>query len=217
MKKNWTELILILDKSGSMSGLEGDTIGGYNSMLERQKAVGGACRVTTVLFNQSCELLHDRADLRTVRPMRREQYVAGGATALMDAVGMAIARTIAAQVGAPKRERAEKVMFVIITDGEENASRMYSAAQVRQMIRRQREKYGWEFLFLGANIDAVETAGRFGIDASRAADYVPDGEGTRLNFRVMGEAMATFRACGAVDGACLQEIRSDMQRRGGRG
>ena len=216
MKKNLTELVFILDKSGSMSGLEKDTIGGYNSLMEKQRKLDGECVITTVLFDNRYELLHDRIDLRAVAPITEKEYFVGGATALLDAVGRTIHKIAAVQEHTAEGYRAEKVMFVIITDGEENASREYSAAQVKELIKRQKERYGWEFVFLGANIDAVETAGRFGIDADRAVDYVPDGRGTELNFRMMSETVAAFRECGAVPAECLDEIRKDRKKRGGR-
>ena len=216
MKKNLTELVFILDKSGSMSGLEKDTIGGYNSLMEKQRKLDGECVITTVLFDNRYELLHDRIDLRAVTPITEKEYFVGGATALLDAIGRTIHKIAAVQEHTAEEYRAEKVMFVIITDGEENASREYSAAQVKELIKRQKERYGWEFVFLGANIDAVETAGRFGIDADRAVDYVPDGRGTELNFRMMSETVAAFRECGAVPAECLDEIRKDRKKRGGR-
>ena len=216
MKKNLTELVFILDKSGSMSGLEKDTIGGFNSLLDQQRKVDGECVITTVLFDNRYELLHDRIDIRAVQPITGKEYFVGGSTALLDAIGKTIHKIGTVQKNTTEDYRAEKVMFVIITDGEENASRHFSSAQIRQMIQHQKERYGWEFIFLGANIDAVETAGRFGIDADRAVDYVPDGEGTELNFRMMSETVATFRECGAVPTACLDEIRKDMKKRGGR-
>ena len=216
MKKNLTELVFILDKSGSMRGLEKDTIGGYNSMLEQQRKVDGECVITTVLFDNCYELLHDRIDIRAVSPISEREYFVGGSTALLDAIGKAIHKIGTAQKNTAEDYRAEKVMFVIITDGEENASRQYSSAQVKKMIQRQKERYGWEFIFLGANMDAVETAGRFGIDADRAVDYVPDSEGTELNFRMMSETAAAFRKYGAVPAACLDKIRKDRKKRGGR-
>ena len=216
MKKNLTELVFILDKSGSMSGLEKDTIGGFNSMLDQQRKVDGECVITTVLFDNRYELLHDRIDIRAVQPITGKEYFVGGSTALLDAIGKTIHKIGTVQKNTAEEYRAEKVMFVIITDGEENASRHYSSMQIREMIQRQKERYGWEFIFLGANIDAVETAGRFGIDADRAVDYVPDSEGTELNFRIMSQTVATFRECGAVPTACLDEIRKDMKKRGGR-
>lgn len=214
MKKNLTELVFILDKSGSMCGLEKDTIGGYNAMLEKQRLVDGECIITTVLFDHHYELLHDRIDFRAIKPITEKEYFVGGRTALLDAIGKTIQKIDTVQKNTAEDYRAEKVMFVIITDGEENSSRSYSAAQIKKMIQQQKERYGWEFLFLGANIDAVETAGQFGIDADRAVDYVPDSEGTKLNFRMISETVATFRACGAVPSACLNEIRKDVQKRG---
>lgn len=217
MKKNLTELVFILDKSGSMAGLERDTIGGFNAMLDKQKVQAGECRITTVLFDHRYELLHDRTDIRAVRPITAREYRVGGSTALLDALGKTIHKIATAQKNTSEPFRAKRVMFVIITDGEENASREYAAKEVKEAIRRQKSRYGWEFIFLGANIDAVETAGRFGIDAGRAANYVPDSQGTALNFRAMSETVSAFRACGAVPDACLDAVRRDMRKRGGRG
>ena len=217
MKKNLTELVFILDKSGSMAGLERDTIGGFNAMLDKQKAQAGECRITTVLFDHRYELLHDRTDIRAVRPITAREYRVGGSTALLDALGKTIHKIATAQKNTSEPFRAKRVMFVIITDGEENASREYAAKEVKEAIRRQKSRSGWEFIFLGANIDAVETAGRFGIDAGRAANYVPDSQGTALNFRAMSETVSAFRACGAVPDACLDAVRRDMRKRGGRG
>lgn len=216
MKKGFTELVFILDKSGSMNGLESDTIGGFNSMLKKQKELDGECRITTVLFDNRCELLHDRIDIQAVGPMTGKDYRVGGSTALLDAIGGTIHKLAGVQKNTAEQYRAENVMFVIITDGQENASREYSSDQVKSMIRLEKEKYGWEFVFLGANIDAVETAGRFGIAPDRAADYVPDGAGTALNFQMMSEAVAVFRETRAVPAAPLESIRRDMKARGGR-
>lgn len=216
MKKNLTELVFILDKSGSMAGLESDTIGGFNSMLNKQKALDDECRITTVLFDNRYELLHDRIDIQAVSPMTEKEYQVGGTTALLDTIGQTIQKLVYVQKNTAEEYRAENVMFVIITDGEENASREYSAQKVKDMIELEKEKYGWEFVFLGANIDAVETAGRFGISADRVADYVPDGEGTRLNFAMMSEAVATFRETRAMPSEPLETIRKDMKKRGGR-
>ena len=216
MKKNLTELVFILDKSGSMSGLESDTIGGFNSMLEKQKAVDGECRITTVLFDNTYTLLHDRIDIRAVSPMTNGEYFVGGSTALLDAIGQTINKLVIVQRNTAEDYRADKVMFVILTDGEENSSREYSGDKVRGMIEHEKEKYGWEFIFLGANIDAVQTAQRFGIDADRAVDYVPDAKGTRLNFEAMAETVACYRMTGAVPAEPMKEIRKDMKKRGGR-
>lgn len=216
MKKNFTELVFILDKSGSMSGLENDTIGGFNSMLEKQKAVDGECRITTVLFDNSYTLLHDRIDIHAVSLMTNTEYFVGGSTALLDAIGLTINKLVSVQRNTAEDYRADKVMFVIITDGEENSSREYSADKVRSMIEHEKEKYGWEFIFLGANIDAVQTAQRFGIDADRAVDYIPDAKGTQLNFEAMAETVACYRMTGAVPAEPMEEIRKDMKKRGGR-
>lgn len=216
MKKGLTELVFILDKSGSMSGLETDTIGGYNSMLEKQKVVEGECRITTVLFDNKYELLHDRIDIRAVSPITEKEYQVGGSTALLDAIGRTIHKIGNAQKHTANDYRAEKVLFVIITDGEENSSREYSAEKIKALIEQQKKNYGWEFIFLGANIDAVETAGRFGISADRAQNYHADREGVELNFRVMSEAVATFRACSAMPEGWNNEIQKDYKKRGER-
>lgn len=216
MKKNLTELVFILDKSGSMSGLEKDTIGGYNSMLEQQRNVDGECVITTVLFDNFYQLLHDRINIRAVKPITDKEYYVGGSTALLDAIGKTIQKIDSVQKNTAEDYRAEKVMFVIITDGEENSSRYFSVPQVKEMIEHQKNSCGWEFIFLGANIDAVETAGRFGISADRAVDYVPDSKGTELNFRMMSQTVSSFRQRGIVSQDCLNEIRKDMKKRGRR-
>ena len=212
MKKGLTELVFILDKSGSMSGLESDTIGGYNSM-RKAKAVEGECRITTVLFDNNYEILHDRIDIRAVEPISEKEYHVGGTTALLDAIGRTIHKIGNAQKHTAEDYRAEKVLFVIITDGEENSSREYSAEKVKALIDRQKTKYGWEFIFLGANIDAVETAGRFGISADRAQNYHADGEGVNLNFRVMSEAVASFRKRSVIPKGWNEEIQKDYKHR----
>lgn len=214
MKENLTELVFILDKSGSMSGLERDTIGGYNSMIQKQRTIGGRCMVTTVLFDNHYELLHDRVDLKKIKPITGQEYVLGGSTALLDAIGKTIYRMSRFQREMSKEYRAEKVLFVIITDGEENSSRDYDTAQVKSMIEKQKKCYGWEFLFLGANMDAVETAGRFGIDSDRAVDYVPDSEGIILNFSMMSETVTAFRKSGEISQTYLDSIRKDRKKRG---
>lgn len=185
-------------------------------MLTKQKAVDGECRVTTVLFNHHYKLVHDRIDIRAISPMTDKEYQVGGCTALLDAIGRTINKIGNAQKHTAEEYRAEKVMFVIITDGLENSSREYTADKVKALIERQKETYGWEFIFLGANIDAVETAGRYGISADRALDYLADSEGTNLNFQVMSEAVVAFRRSGTVDDAYFDEIREDVRRRGGR-
>ncbi len=214
MKKGLTELVFILDKSGSMGGLEKDTIGGFNSMLQKQRSEQGECRVTTVLFDNRYTLLHDRIDIQAISPMTEKEYCVGGSTALLDAIGRTIGKISAVQENTAEDFRAEKVIFIIITDGEENSSREFTASEVKKRIRREKEAHGWEFLFLGANIDAVETAERFGISADRAVDYVPDREGTKLNYAVMCEAVSEFRASGMLSPKHLNRIRQDKAKRG---
>ena len=216
MKQGLTELVFILDKSGSMGGLESDTIGGFNSMLQKQKAVDGECRITTVLFDNNYELLHDRIDIRAVAPITEKEYYVGGSTALLDAIGKTIHKVGTAEKHTADDYRAEKVLFVIITDGQENASREYSSDQVKAQIERQKKEYGWEFIFLGANINAVETAKRFGIARDRAQNYHADADGVELNFRVMSDAVASFRTCAAMPKAWNKEIDEDYKKRGGK-
>ena len=219
-KSNRTELVFILDRSGSMGGLESDTIGGFNSTLEKQKEAEGEARVTTVLFDNEYEVLHDRIPVNEVRPLNDEDYYVRGCTALLDAVGRTIERIERAQKASKDEYRADKVMFVIITDGLENASREYSYRAVKMLIGRARER-GWEFMFLGANIDAAAEAEKLGIDRSRAARYCADSAGTRLNFSVLSSAMCCMRKPSVskeeFDGEmdCLmEEVREDYKRRG---
>ena len=213
MKKNSTELVFILDKSGSMSSLEKDTIGGFNSMLEKQKkAADGWCRVTTVLFDDRCTILHDRIDIAEVKPMTDADYCADGMTALLDAVGTAIDRLKGVQKSTAGEDCAGKVLFVIITDGMENSSREYSLRNVRSMIEEQR-KNGWEFVFLGANIDAVETARHFGIGADRAVNYHSDHEGTQLNYEVLSEAVSAVRCSVPLGTNWKKRIDEDYESR----
>lgn len=194
MKTNKTELVLILDRSGSMGGLETDTIGGYNSMLEKQKKEAGRANVTTVLFDDQYELLHDRIDIQGVAPITERDYYVRGCTALLDAIGLTIQKIDNVQKHTAPEQRADKVMFVIITDGYENASREFHYDQVRAMVERQKAEYGWEFLFLGANMDAIATAKRFGIQADRAVSYHADHVGTQLNYEVLSDAVSCVRA-----------------------
>lgn len=214
MKKGLTELVFILDKSGSMGGLEKDTIGGYNSMLEKQKAVEGDCLITTVLFDNNYVLLHDRIDIKAVSPITSKEYFVGGTTALLDAIGITINKISNALEHTSEDYRAEKVMFVIITDGEENSSREYSSDKIKAQIEQQKAKYGWEFVFLGANIDAVQTAKRFGIGPDRAQNYHSDSEGVELNFRVMSAAVTSFRKSAAMPRSWNAEIQEDFKKRG---
>lgn len=214
MKKGLTELVFILDKSGSMGGLERDTIGGYNAMLTKQKAVDGDALVTTVLFDNGYELLHDRIDIRAVGTITEKEYRVGGSTALIDAIGRTVHKIDNAQNNTAEDFRAEKVMFVIITDGQENSSRKYSCEQVKEQIERKRDKSGWEFIFLGANFDAIETAGFLGIPSTNAQTYHPDSEGTALNFRALSDAVACFRQSAAVPQDWSEEIGAYLRKRG---
>ncbi|WP_027868606.1 vWA domain-containing protein [Eubacterium sp. AB3007] len=218
MKKNLTELVMILDRSGSMSGLESDTIGGYNSMLKKQREADGEVLVSTILFDDRSEVLYDRVPLEKLPQMTDKEYFVRGCTALLDAVGGAIHHIGNIHKYAREEDRPEKTIFVITTDGMENASRKYSYDRVKRMVERQKEKYGWEFLFLGANIDAIETAGRFGISADRAANYNSDHEGTVLNYEVLADTVCEMRAAAAPIGADWKKrIDEDYKRRGGKG
>lgn len=216
MKKNFTELVFILDKSGSMHGLEADTIGGFNSMIEKQKREEGTAVVSTVLFSDESRVIHDRVSLDEIKPLTEKEYCVGGCTALIDAIGGAIHHIGNIHKYARNEDVPEHTLFVITTDGMENASRRYSSDKVKQMIERQKEKYGWEFLFLGANIDAVETAKRFGISSDRAVKYVSDKEGTALNFEVLNEAISVVRANAILGADWKNNIEDDQKKRGGK-
>ena len=212
MKKNLTEVVFILDRSGSMSGLESDTIGGYNSFLEKQKTEEGECLVSTVLFNQYTKVIHDRIPLDKIEKMTEKDYFASGCTALIDALGGAIHHIRNVHKYIREEDVPEHTIFVIITDGLENASKRYSSGQVKQMVSEQQEK-GWEFLFLGANIDAVETAGRYGIKTENATDYVCDEEGVSGNFTVLSDAVAIYRKTGKIQEDWSIDIQKDYKKR----
>ena len=209
-----TELVFILDRSGSMSGLERDTIGGFNSMIEKQKKEAGEAVVSTVLFDSDIVVIHDRLPLSKVPRMTEKEYFPHGCTALLDAVGGSIHHIGNVHKYARKEDVPEKTLFVITTDGCENASRRYDYDKVRRMIERQKEKYGWEFLFLGANIDAAGEARRFGISADRAVNYNCDKEGTALNYDVIGEAVCSVRACRPLSADWKKRIDEDVKKRG---
>ena len=217
MKNNTTELVFILDRSGSMAGLESDTIGGFNGMIEKQKGQEGACYVSTVLFDNESEVLHDRLPLAEVPPMTKEQYYVRGCTALMDALGDAIRHIGNIHKYARPEDVPAHTMFVITTDGMENASSRYSSDQVKEMIKRQQEKYGWEFLFIGANIDAVETAAHYGIRADRAVNYVSDREGTHKLYRTVERAVSFMRADTPIEADWSEELNADYLRRSKKG
>lgn len=213
MKKGLSEVIFILDRSGSMSGLERDTIGGFNAMIDKQKKAGGEALVSTVLFDNVSEVIHDRADVRTVAPLSDREYFVRGCTALLDAVGGAIHHIGNVHKYARPEDVPEHTLFVITTDGMENASHRYAAEQVKQMIERQKSKYGWEFLFLGANIDAVATAESFGIGADRAANFHNDAQGTQLNYDVMSDAICAMRCGAPLSASWKEKIDSDYKYR----
>lgn len=216
MKNETTEMVLVLDRSGSMSRLESDTIGGFNGMIAKQKSLEGACRVTTVLFDNEYEILHDRIDIQALSPMTSKEYFTRGATALLDAIGLSIQKIKNVQNRSAEGFQAEKVIFVIITDGMENASREYTLEKVKALIEEQKSQHNWEFIFMGANIDAIQTAGQFGIHPNRAVNYVPDSQGTRTNFACMHQVLSSFRQCGKVNDSNLDEIRKDYGKRKGK-
>ncbi len=213
MKRDLTELVFILDRSGSMSGLEGDTIGGFNSLIEKQKKQEGQCFVSTILFDNVSQVLYDRVALEKIRPMTDRDYTVRGCTALLDAMGGAIHHIGNIHKYAREEDVPEHTLFVITTDGMENASRRYCADQVKAMIEKQQSKYGWEFLFLGASIGAVEAARRFGIDETRAVTYHADSEGTRLNYEVLSEAVCSVRESRPLAAAWKDRIRADFKSR----
>ncbi|MDR2569507.1 MAG: VWA domain-containing protein [Oscillospiraceae bacterium] len=210
MKTNLTELVFILDRSGSMEGLESDTIGGFNSMLTKQQAEPGECRITTILFDNQYEILHDRIDIKAINPITNKEYSVRGSTALLDAIGKTINKISSVQKNTTKKYRAEKVLFVITTDGMENASCEFNYDKIKSMIERKKSKSNWEFIFLGANIDAIDVANRFGVPQSRAQNFHNDSEGIALNYSVLSETIASYRA--APGSACISdEWSADIQ------
>lgn len=221
MKKGLTELVFILDRSGSMSGLENDTIGGFNSMISKQKNEEGEAVISTVLFDDKEVVLHDRVPIKKVEPMNEQQYFVRGCTALLDAIGGSIHHIGNVHKYAREDDRPEKTLFIITTDGMENSSIRYSYEKVRKMVERQKKKYGWEFLFLGANIDAIDVAGRFGIHPSRAVNYECDSVGTQLNYKVLSETVTKMRMSESAatmsamldEDDCLAPIREDYKKR----
>ena len=212
MNNNLTELVFILDRSGSMAGLEDDTIGGFNAMIEKQKRQEGTAYISTVLFHTHTELIHDRIPLYEVPKMTEAEYFVGGCTALLDAVGGSIRHIDYVHKYARPEDVPEKTLFVITTDGMENASRKYTYEQVRQLIEAKKE-LGWEFLFLGANIDAAREAARFGIDEDFAADFVCDEKGTQLNFEAISDAICETRAARPIQRSWKRRIAEDFRKR----
>lgn len=221
MKKGLTEVVFILDRSGSMGGLEADTIGGFNSLISKQKKEEGEAIVSTVLFDDYSEVLYDRVDVKRVEPMNETQYYVRGCTALLDAVGGAIHHIGNVHKYAREEDRPEKTLFVITTDGMENSSKHYSYEKVKKMVEKQKKKHGWEFLFLGANIDAIDVAGKFGISSKRAFNYNCDSEGTRVHYESIANTLSAFRSakCKSEDDmdqivvACCAPIANDYQNR----
>ena len=212
MKQNLTELVFILDRSGSMGGMEQDTIGGFNGMLRKQKAQPGQALFSTVLFDHESQVLHDRVFLDAVPEMTDRDYTVRGSTALLDAIGGAIDHIGTIHKYARPEDVPEHTLFIITTDGMENASHRYSADQVKQMIARQEKKYGWEFLFIGANIDAVETAGRFGIRPDRAANYAADHQGTELLYEELDAVVSSVRRAKPLSAGWNARLNRDSKR-----
>lgn len=210
MNKNLTEIVFIIDKSGSMSGLEADTVGGFNSMIKKQKLTEGEALVTTILFSNESKLLHDRMNINDVKSMTADDYCVGGCTALLDAIGGAIQHIGTIHKYARKEDIPAHTMFIITTDGMENASKYYSSKQVKELIETKKQKYGWEFLFLGANIDAVKTAENFGISNDRAVNYHADSKGMKLNYEVLSEAISTVRTSSYLNDDWKKKIDDDF-------
>ena len=213
MKKNLTEMVFILDRSGSMAGLESDTIGGFNAMIEKQKQEEGEALVSTVLFSGESTVIHDRVDIRKVEPLTEKQYRVCGCTALIDAIGQAIHHIRNVHKYAREEDKPEHTIFIITTDGMENASTLYTSNEVKAMIEKEKKVYGWEFLFLGANIDAVETAGRFGIGSDRAVRFHNDPRGIRLNYETVSRTVGRMRACAPIEENWKEEIEQDFRSR----
>ncbi len=213
MKKNLTEMVFILDRSGSMAGLEGDTIGGFNGLIEKQKKLEGECYISTVLFDDRNEVVHDRVKINEIKPMTDNEYYVRGCTALLDAMGDAIHHIGNVHKYAREEDVPEKTVFVITTDGMENASKRYDADKIKKMIERQKEKYGWEFIFLGANIDAVTTASRYGICEDRAVTFTNDSRGIETNYEAVGDFMCCFRRSAPVTSSWKKKIEKDHSSR----
>lgn len=210
MKKNsLTEVVFILDRSGSMSGLEEDTIGGFNSILQKQREEDGDANVTTILFDHQIEILHKRVNIKEIKNITSKDYYVRGCTALLDAIGYSINFMI--NVAKNEKEESKNVLFIITTDGYENASKEYSYEKIKKMITYQKEKYNWKFLFLGANIDAISTAKDFGISEEFASNYVSDEVGTKITYEVMNEAISSCRECGTIDRNWKARVEEDYQ------
>lgn len=215
-RNNITELVFILDRSGSMAGLEADTIGGFNAMIEKQKKEDGECYISTILFDNVSEVLHDRVKLSEIKPMTDREYTVRGCTALVDALGGAIHHIGNIHKYARPEDVPAHTMFIITTDGMENASQRYSSDQVKKMIERQKSKYDWEFLFIGANIDAVETARHYGIDEDRAVNYHADAKGTGILYESVACAVSNVRSCAPLGNSWRNRMDKDFKKRGKR-
>lgn len=213
MTSKHTELVFILDRSGSMAGLESDTIGGFNGMLAKQQKLPGECYVTTILFDDKYEVLHDHRDIRTIKPLTAQDYTVRGSTALYDAMGITIHRIGNRQKFAAPDQWADQVLITIITDGFENSSIHYQASEIRQMVTRQQHRFDWQFIFMGANMDAIAAAGHLGIDPQYAADYVADAHGTQVSYAAMDDALHDFRSTGHIHPGALNAVRSDARHR----
>ena len=214
-EKKTMEVVFILDRSGSMGGLEADTIGGFNATLKKQKDDPEGVLWSTVLFDDKHEVIHDRVQVAEVPELTENEYYVRGCTALLDAIGRAIHHIRNVHKYARPEDVPEKTLFVITTDGMENASREYTYDKVKEMIKKETEKYGWEFLFLGANMDAVSVAGRMGIRPERAATFINDDIGIQKNYQTFGKAMASFRECGYMEETVLDEVKADYAKRSG--
>lgn len=212
-QNNTTEMVFILDRSGSMSGLEGDTIGGFNSMIEKQKKEIGTCYVSTVLFDHEIETLHDRVPLEKIKPMTESDYYVRGCTALIDAIGESIKHIKTIHKYVRKEDVPQNTIFVVMTDGMENASKHFSSKEVKKMIEHQKNKHNWEFLFIGANIDAVETAKHFGIREDRAVNYHADEQGTRVVYDAVATACRDVRMGCTLNPCWSATINEDYQSR----
>ena len=211
---NITELVFILDRSGSMGGLESDTIGGFNSMIEKQKKTEGKAYVTTILFDHETETLHDRLPLEKIAPLTDKDYTVRGCTALLDAIGKTIKHIVNIHRYARPEDVPENTLFIITTDGLENASKTFSSDEVKKMIEHEKTKYGWEFIFIGANIDAVETARRYGISEDRAVNYNSDSAGTRIMYEAVGNAVTNARTCAPMGTDWRKKLDKDFLKRG---
>lgn len=211
---NKIECVFILDRSGSMAGLESDTIKGFNSLLNKQREEEGEAIITTVLFDHSIEILHDRINVKSITNITEKEYYVRGSTALLDAIGMTIEKIVNVQKATLKEHQSDKVLFVITTDGMENSSRKYNYKTIKRMVEHQKKKYHWEFIFMGANMDAIDVANNFGIDANRAVNFHSDNQGTNLNYQAMNKVMSDFRTHDSIEDDWKKDVEEDFIKRG---